>query len=583
MHYVQTKTPLLTIHTIRDAKSRGETVWTEQTHESMDLSNGGTALGIAVALGEIEMPGDADVMHSRDLYSSVASCSSGVELDRAQIVVVGNARGVGGRYRIGHSVMKDPLDQDGIWSAIRDAGLELPERPHTSDLGGRLVNVFLKCEASQDGTVRGRRNAMLDDSDVHWHRQIKSCVGGVASSVTGDPAVFVSVSAAHQARRVAAPSPPSSTSASSSWSHRERGCVAATGPLRTLDRRQSLPKPWRGSQVSHVIDPVDAGDSPRTDVEPFGGPGGYDDLVMCDALTLSGLIKSREVSCVDVMTAYLDHIERHNGSVNAIVALRGRDELLAEARERDHQLADGHYLGWMHGFPHAVKDLSAAKGLPFTSGSPIFADRIADADDLFVARIKAAGAIVIGKTNTPEFGLGSQTYNPVWGTTATPYDTSRTAGGSSGGAAAALALRMVPVATAATTWGRCEIRRPSTMLWDFVLPGDASPRQVHRSGAVVGPMGRSVADVAQLLSTMAGPDAGAPLGIGEDPESSRGTSSGTSAERGSHGWATGTGTWRRNPEFSSCASPRSTHSGTSAATSRRRFPITSPKTSGSSF
>jgi barbiturase len=198
VHYVQTKTPLLTIHTIRDAKERGKTVWTEHTHESMDLSNGCTALGIAVALGEIEMPTDADVMHNRELFSSVASCSSGVELDQAQVVVVGNARGIGGRYRIGHSVMKDALDADGIWAAIRNAGLELPERPRTSDLDGRLVNVFLKCEASQDGMVRGRRNAMLDDSDVHWHRQIKACVGGVTAAVTGDPAVFVSVSAAHQ-------------------------------------------------------------------------------------------------------------------------------------------------------------------------------------------------------------------------------------------------------------------------------------------------------------------------------------------------------------------------------------------------
>jgi cyanuric acid amidohydrolase len=198
VHYVQTKTPLLTIHTIRDAKSRGHTVWTEHTHESMDLSNGTTALGIAVALGEIELPSDADVLHNRELYSAVASCSSGVELDQAQVVVVGNARGIGGRYRIGHGVMRDALDADGIWSAIRDAGLDLPDRPHPGDLGGRLVNVFLKCEVSSDGIVRGRRNAMLDDSDVHWHRQIKSCVGGVAAAVTGDPAVFVSVSAAHQ-------------------------------------------------------------------------------------------------------------------------------------------------------------------------------------------------------------------------------------------------------------------------------------------------------------------------------------------------------------------------------------------------
>src|SRR4051794_29957710 len=156
VHYVQTKTPLLTIHTIRDAKSRGKTVWTEETHQSMDLSNGCTALGIAVALGEIEMPTDADVMHNRSLFSSVASCSSGVELDQAQVVVVGNARGVGGRYRIGHSVMDDALDADGIWAAIKDAGLELPDRPRPGDLQGRLVNVFLKCEVSQDGQVHGR-------------------------------------------------------------------------------------------------------------------------------------------------------------------------------------------------------------------------------------------------------------------------------------------------------------------------------------------------------------------------------------------------------------------------------------------
>jgi cyanuric acid amidohydrolase len=198
VHYVQTKTPLLTIDTIRDAKARGHAVWTEHTLESMDLSNGCTGLGVAVALGEIEMPADEAVLHDRSLYSAVASCSSGVELDRAQVVVVGNVRGIGGRYRIGHSVMRDALDADGIWAAIQDAGLDLPSRPHWTDLDGRLVNVFLKCEVSQDGSVRGRRNAMLDDSDVHWHRQIKSAVGGVAASVTGDPAVFVSVSAAHQ-------------------------------------------------------------------------------------------------------------------------------------------------------------------------------------------------------------------------------------------------------------------------------------------------------------------------------------------------------------------------------------------------
>ncbi|MGW4796392.1 barbiturase [Nonomuraea sp. NPDC004297] len=198
VHYVQTKTPLLTLATITDAKSRGQDTAIEETGPSMDLSNSTTALGIAVALGEIEMPRADQIHKDLSLYSSVASCSSGVELDRAQIVLVGNVRGIGGRYRIGHSVMRDALDADGIWQAIRDSGIDLPDRPHPSDLGGRLVNVFMKCEADPSGRVRGRRNIMLDDSDVHWHRQIKAAVGGVAASVTGDPAVFVSVAAVHQ-------------------------------------------------------------------------------------------------------------------------------------------------------------------------------------------------------------------------------------------------------------------------------------------------------------------------------------------------------------------------------------------------
>ncbi|WP_169949512.1 ring-opening amidohydrolase [Microbispora sp. H11081] len=198
VHYVQTKTPLLTLSTITDAKERGQTVVTEDTLKSMDISNSTTALGIAVALGEIEMPSAERIHKDLSLYSSVASCSSGVELDRAQIVVVGNVRGIGGRYRAGHSVMKDALDTDGIWEAIRGAGVDLPERPRPDDLGDRLVNLFIKCEADPSGRVRGRRNIMLDDSDVHWHRQIKATVGGVAASVTGDPAVFVSVAAVHQ-------------------------------------------------------------------------------------------------------------------------------------------------------------------------------------------------------------------------------------------------------------------------------------------------------------------------------------------------------------------------------------------------
>jgi cyanuric acid amidohydrolase len=197
VHYVQTKTPLLTIDMVRDAHARGREVACE-VHESMGVSNGTTGLGIAVALGEIEMPKAEEICRNLDLYSSVASCSSGVELTQAQIVLLGNKNGAGGRYRIGHAVMKDAIDIDGIYDAIRSAGLELPQRPRAEDLKGRLVNCFIKCEADRRGTLRGRRQIMLDDSDVPWHRHSKGAVGGVAAAAIGDPAVFVSVDAMHQ-------------------------------------------------------------------------------------------------------------------------------------------------------------------------------------------------------------------------------------------------------------------------------------------------------------------------------------------------------------------------------------------------
>jgi barbiturase len=197
VHYVQTKTPLLTIESVRDAEMRGRDVACE-VHNSMGVSNGTTGLGIAVALGEIAMPKAEEICHNLDLYSSVASCSSGVELTQAQIVLLGNKPGAGGRYRIGHSVMKDALDIDGIYESIRNAGLALPARPRAEDLGGRVVNCFMKCEADRRGTLRGRRQIMMDDSDVPWHRHIKAAVGGIAATALGDPAVFVSVDAMHQ-------------------------------------------------------------------------------------------------------------------------------------------------------------------------------------------------------------------------------------------------------------------------------------------------------------------------------------------------------------------------------------------------
>jgi cyanuric acid amidohydrolase len=197
VHYVQTKTPLLTIDWVRDAHARGKTVACE-VHDSMGVSNGTTALGIAVALGEVKSYQAEDVCKNLELYSSVASCSSGVELDAGQIVLLGNKAGAGGRYAIGHSVMQDAIDIDGIYEAIRNAGLALPERARADDLKGRLVNCFIKCEADHRGTLRGRRQIMLDDSDVHHHRHAKAAVGGVAAAAIGDPAVFVSVDAMHQ-------------------------------------------------------------------------------------------------------------------------------------------------------------------------------------------------------------------------------------------------------------------------------------------------------------------------------------------------------------------------------------------------
>ena len=197
VHYVQTKTPLLTIDTVREAHARGESVACE-VHESMGVSNGTTGLGIAVALGEVSMPRAEEICRNLDLYSSVASCSSGVELERGQIVLFGNAPGAGGRFRIGHGVMQDALDIDGIYDGIRNAGLDLPARPRASDLGGKLVNCFIKCEADRTARLRGRRQIMLDDSDVHHHRHSKGAVGGVAAAAIGDSAVFVSVDAMHQ-------------------------------------------------------------------------------------------------------------------------------------------------------------------------------------------------------------------------------------------------------------------------------------------------------------------------------------------------------------------------------------------------
>jgi amidase len=255
--------------------------------------------------------------------------------------------------------------------------------------------------------------------------------------------------------------------------------------------------------------------------QPLSAAGRASDIVMLDGVALAGAICSRQVSCVEVMTAYLDHIERLNPRVNAIVALQDRADLLAQARERDAQLARGEPMGPLHGFPHAVKDLSPVKGMRLTMGSPILKDFIAPADSVMVERSRKAGAIIIGKTNTPEFGLGSNTYNPVYGITRNAYDQSRSAGGSSGGAAVSLALRMLPVADGSDYGG--SLRNPAG--WNNVFGFRTSYGRVPADGrdawlpsmGVLGPMARNVVDLAMLLSVQSGYDDRVPMSMDANP------------------------------------------------------------------
>ena len=244
--------------------------------------------------------------------------------------------------------------------------------------------------------------------------------------------------------------------------------------------------------------------------------------VIWDALTLSRRIHTRDVSCREVMAAYLAHIEAHNPEVNAIVSLRDYDELLGEADVRDRQLARGESMGWLHGIPQAIKDLSATAEHRTTMGSPLFADHVPAADSIMVERTRRDGAIIIGRTNVPEFGLGSHTYNPVFGATRNAYDPGRSAGGSSGGAAAALAMRLLPVADGSDMMG--SLRNPAAFNNVFGLrpsfgrvPFGPTPEVFGQQLATEGPMARTVADLARLLATQAGPDPRVPLSIKEDP------------------------------------------------------------------
>ena len=233
------------------------------------------------------------------------------------------------------------------------------------------------------------------------------------------------------------------------------------------------------------------------------------------------MIAAREVSVVEAVTAFLDRIQQANGAVGAFVSLRERGDILAEAATLDGRLADGETPGPLFGLPIAVKDLALTKGVRTTFGSRIFADFVPDRDELFVERMRKAGAIIIGKTNVPEFGFGSQSYNAVFGTTRNAHDPRLTAGGSSGGAASALALHMLPIADGSDFCG--SLRNPAG--WHHIFSLRPSPGRVAAGPApelflsqmgVVGPMGRSVSDVALLMSAMAGYDPRSPLSLAGD-------------------------------------------------------------------
>lgn len=231
------------------------------------------------------------------------------------------------------------------------------------------------------------------------------------------------------------------------------------------------------------------------------------DIVSMSALQLSKAVREKKVSCLEVMQAYLAQINRYNPVYNAIVSMPGERELLRQAKYADAELARGNYRGWMHGMPHAVKDLQPVAGLRHTSGSPIFADRIADQDSALSASLRAAGVIFVGKTNVPEFGLGSQSYNPIFGSTGSAWNPKLTAGGSSGGAASALGTHMLPVADGSDFMGSLRNPgafnnvigfRPTVNTVNFVTGNRPEPRPLSTSG----PMGRNTADTIALLNTI---------------------------------------------------------------------------------
>ncbi|HEU0179370.1 MAG TPA: amidase [Blastocatellia bacterium] len=243
------------------------------------------------------------------------------------------------------------------------------------------------------------------------------------------------------------------------------------------------------------------------------------ELCFKDAVDLARMIRAREVSASEVMAAFLSQIEWVNPKVNAVCSFIGEEAALSLSKEADEKMARGEPVGPLHGLPHAVKDLALTEGMRTTFGSPIYNDFIPGEDALFVERLKQAGAIIIGKTNTPEFGAGSQTFNEVFGATRNPYDLSKTCGGSSGGAAVALACGMAPLADGSDLGG--SLRNPAgfcNVVGFRPSPGRVPSHTVMLAWntlSVEGPMARTVRDVALLLSVMAGPDERSPISINE--------------------------------------------------------------------
>ena len=243
-----------------------------------------------------------------------------------------------------------------------------------------------------------------------------------------------------------------------------------------------------------------------------------DELCFLTATELTRRIRERSVSCVEVMEAHLEQIERVNPEVNAIVTLLP-EQALDQAQKADDAHAAGGDPGVLHGLPIAHKDLVSTRGIRTTMGSPIFADNVPDVDALIVERLKRAGALTIGKTNTPEFGAGSQTFNPVFGRTLNPYDLTKTCGGSSGGAAVALACGMLPIADGSDTGG--SLRNPANFC--NVVGFRTSPGRVPVWPAelgwfpisVQGPMARTIEDTGLMLSAIAGPDPRSPIALPE--------------------------------------------------------------------